>query len=102
MHVTLSMRSTATAKREFYLTDIVEVARRKGLGCRAIELPVEELIGVNSRADLAKAEALMQRRLRRAAMDAGVTLVAPETVFLSVDTKLGRDVVIEPNVTISH
>jgi bifunctional UDP-N-acetylglucosamine pyrophosphorylase/glucosamine-1-phosphate N-acetyltransferase len=53
------------AKREFYLTDVVEIARRKGLSCRAIELPVEELIGVNSRPDLAKAEALMQRRLRR-------------------------------------
>jgi len=86
-------------KREFYLTDIVEIARGKGLNCGTIELPAEELIGINSRAELAEAEALMQRRLRRAAMDAGVTLVAPETVFLSADTKLGRDVVIEPNVT---
>jgi NDP-sugar pyrophosphorylase family protein len=89
------------AKREFYLTDIVEIARGKGLNCGTIELPADELIGINSRAELAEAEALMQRRLRRAAMDAGVTLVAPETVFLSADTKLGRDVVIEPNVTFS-
>ena len=87
------------AKREFYLTDIVAIARRKGLACRAVELPTEELLGVNTRAELAEAEALMQRRLRRAAMDSGVTLVAPETVFLSADTRLGRDVVVEPNVT---
>jgi bifunctional UDP-N-acetylglucosamine pyrophosphorylase/glucosamine-1-phosphate N-acetyltransferase len=87
------------AKREFYLTDIVAIARRKGLACRAVELPAEELLGVNTRAELAEAEALMQRRLRRAAMDSGTTLVAPETVFLSADTALGRDVVVEPNVT---
>ena len=87
------------AKREFYLTDIVAIARRKGLACRAVELPTEELVGINTRAELAEAEALMQRRLRRAAMDAGATLVAPETVFLSADTRLGRDVVVEPNVT---
>jgi bifunctional UDP-N-acetylglucosamine pyrophosphorylase / glucosamine-1-phosphate N-acetyltransferase len=87
------------AKREFYLTDIVRIARRKGLGCRTVELPAEELLGINTRAELAEAEALMQRRLRRAAMDSGVTLVAPETVFLSADTRLSRDVVIEPNVT---
>ncbi|HEX3523561.1 MAG TPA: bifunctional UDP-N-acetylglucosamine diphosphorylase/glucosamine-1-phosphate N-acetyltransferase GlmU [Stellaceae bacterium] len=87
------------AKREFYLTDIVAIARRKGLACRAVELPAEELLGINTRAELAEAEALMQRRLRRAAMDSGVTLIAPETVFLSADTQFGRDVVVEPNVT---
>ena len=87
------------AKREFYLTGIVELATSKGLRCDAIELPTEELIGVNTRAELAEAEALMQSRLRRAAMDAGATLVAPETVFLSADTRLARDVVVEPNVT---
>jgi bifunctional UDP-N-acetylglucosamine pyrophosphorylase/glucosamine-1-phosphate N-acetyltransferase len=86
------------AKREFYLTDIVAIARRKGLACQAVELPAEELLGINTRAELAEAEALMQRRLRRAAMDSGVTLIAPETVFLSADTRLGRDVVVEPNV----
>ena len=87
------------AKGEFYLTDVVRIARRKGLGCRSVELPAEELLGVNTRAELAAAEDLMQHRLRRAAMEAGVTLVAPETVFLSADTRLGRDVVVEPNVT---
>jgi bifunctional UDP-N-acetylglucosamine pyrophosphorylase/glucosamine-1-phosphate N-acetyltransferase len=85
-------------KGEFYLTDIVAIARRRGLGRRTVELPEEELIGINTRADLARAEALMQDRLRRAAMEAGVTLVAPETVFLCADTSFGRDVVVEPNV----
>src|SRR5207302_2183013 len=66
------------AKREFYLTDVVAIASRKGLACRAVELPAEELLGVNTRAELAEAEALMQCRLRRAAMDSGVTLIAPE------------------------
>src|SRR5215831_3573411 len=86
------------AKREFYLTGIVGLATDKGLQCRALELPAEEMIGVNTRAELTEAEALMQRRLRRAAMDAGVTLVAPETVFLSADTRFGRDAIVEPNV----
>jgi bifunctional UDP-N-acetylglucosamine pyrophosphorylase / glucosamine-1-phosphate N-acetyltransferase len=87
------------AKGEYYLSDIVRIARRKGLSCGAIELPAEELIGINTRAELAEAEALMQSRLRRAAMAGGATLVAPETVFLTVDTQLARDVVVEPNVT---
>ncbi len=86
------------AKCEFYLTDIVAIARAQGLLCRVAELPTEELVGVNTRADLAQAEALMQERLRRRAMEAGATLIAPETVFLASDTKFGRDVVIEPNV----
>jgi bifunctional UDP-N-acetylglucosamine pyrophosphorylase/glucosamine-1-phosphate N-acetyltransferase len=90
--------SNDNAKREFYLTDIVGIARAKGLACRVAELPAEELIGVNTRAELAEAEAILQQRLRRRAMDEGATLVAPDTVFLSADTRLGRDVVVEPNV----
>jgi bifunctional UDP-N-acetylglucosamine pyrophosphorylase/glucosamine-1-phosphate N-acetyltransferase len=86
------------AQNEFYLTAIVGLATGKGLECRTVELPVEELIGINTRAELATAEALMQGRLRRAAMAGGATLVAPETVFFSADTRLGRDVVVEPNV----
>ncbi len=86
------------AKREFYLTDIVAIARGQGLSCRVAELPAEELLGVNTRAELAQAEGVMQDRLRRRAMAAGATLIAPETVFLAADTKLGRDVVVEPNV----
>jgi len=86
------------AKREFYLTDIVAIARAQGLSCRVAELPAGELLGVNTRAELAAAEALMQDRLRRRALDGGATLVAPETVFLAADTRLGRDVVVEPHV----
>ncbi len=86
------------AKGEHYLTDIVAAARAKNLVCRAIEGPADELLGVNSRADLAAAEALMQRRLRARAMEQGVTFVAPETVFLAADTKIGRDSVVGPFV----
>jgi len=86
------------AKREFYLTDIVAIARAQGLACRVAELPAEEVGGVNTRAELAEAEAILQQRLRRRAMEDGATLVAPDTVFLSADTRLGRDVVVEPNV----
>jgi bifunctional UDP-N-acetylglucosamine pyrophosphorylase / glucosamine-1-phosphate N-acetyltransferase len=86
------------AKREFYLTGVVGLAADQGLACRAIELPVAELVGVNTRAELAAAEAIIQARLRDAAMEGGATLVAPQTVFLSADTRLGRDVTVEPNV----
>jgi len=89
---------TNNAKREYYLTDIVAIARGRDLAVTYAELPAEEVIGVNTRAELADAEALMQARLRRRAMEAGATLIAPETVFLSADTVLGRDVVVEPNV----
>jgi bifunctional UDP-N-acetylglucosamine pyrophosphorylase/glucosamine-1-phosphate N-acetyltransferase len=89
---------TNNAKREFYLTDIVGIARQRDLAVTHVELPAEEVLGVNTRAELAGAEALMQERLRRRAMEAGATLIAPETVFLSADTRLGRDVIIEPNV----
>jgi bifunctional UDP-N-acetylglucosamine pyrophosphorylase / glucosamine-1-phosphate N-acetyltransferase len=85
-------------KREYYLTDIVEIACAQGLGCRVVELPAEDVLGVNTRAELAAAEAQMQARLRRRALDDGATLAAPETVFFSADTRLGRDVVIEPHV----
>src|SRR5258708_27962860 len=74
------------------------VARTAGRSWGGAELRAEELLGVNTRAELAEAEALMQARLRRRAMDEGATLIAPETVFLAADTQLGRDVVIEPNV----
>jgi bifunctional UDP-N-acetylglucosamine pyrophosphorylase / glucosamine-1-phosphate N-acetyltransferase len=88
----------SNAKHEYYLTDIVGIARSRGLACAAIEAPVEEMMGVNSRAELAEAEAVMQRRLREQAMAAGVTFTAPETVFLSADTKIGRDCVVGPFV----
>lgn len=86
------------AAGEYYLTDVVRLARTQGLVCRAIECPEEEVIGVNSRVDLAKAEAVLQDRLRANLLAAGVTLVAPETVFLSADTVIGPDTWVGPNV----
>lgn len=86
------------AKGEYFLTDVIALASREGARVVALEAPEAELRGINSRAELAEAEALLQARWRRAAMDAGVTLVAPDTVFLSADTVLEPDVVVEPNV----
>lgn len=83
-------------QREYYLTDIVEAARARGLRCVAVMAGEEEAMGVNDRVQLAAAEAVMQRRLRDAAMRNGATMIAPESVTLSWDTKIGRDVLIEP------
>ena len=87
------------ANGEYYLTDIVALARERGLRCAVVEAvdPVE-VMGVNSRAQLAEAEAAMQARLRSRAMAGGVTMTDPETVWLSADTQIGRDVIIGPNV----
>ena len=90
------------AKKEFYLTDAVALAHAGRLEARMVAADQGEVLGVNSRAELAAAEAVMQTRLRHAAMANGATLVAPETVFLSFDTKIGRDVVIEPHVVIGE
>ncbi len=86
------------AKGEYYLTDAVELARNDGHKAAIVVCAEQEVMGVNSKVQLAAAEAELQSRLRARAMDDGVTLVAPETVFLSNDTKLGRDVVVEQNV----
>jgi bifunctional UDP-N-acetylglucosamine pyrophosphorylase/glucosamine-1-phosphate N-acetyltransferase len=86
------------AKGEYYLTDLVAVARSRGRNCAVVEGAEEEVLGVNTRAHLAHAEAVMQRRLRENAMAGGVTLVDPDSVYLAADTRLGRDVVVEPNV----
>ncbi len=86
------------AKGEFYLTDAVEIANARGLPVIAIEADAEEVAGVNTRVELAAVEAVWQKRARRAAMLAGVSLIAPETVYFSHDTALEADVTIEPNV----
>jgi bifunctional UDP-N-acetylglucosamine pyrophosphorylase/glucosamine-1-phosphate N-acetyltransferase len=86
------------AQNEFYLTDAVKAARERGLRCVAVMAPEEDAMGVNDRVQLAAAEAVMQRRLRESAMRAGATMIAPETVFMSFDTQIGRDVLIEPHV----
>jgi bifunctional UDP-N-acetylglucosamine pyrophosphorylase/glucosamine-1-phosphate N-acetyltransferase len=85
-------------KREFYLTDAVEIARAMTLRAVAVEVEEDDVRGINTKAQLAEAEAVAQQRLRQSALDSGVTLVAPETVFLCADTKFGRDVVVEPYV----
>jgi bifunctional UDP-N-acetylglucosamine pyrophosphorylase/glucosamine-1-phosphate N-acetyltransferase len=86
------------AKGEYYLTDAIEIARAGGASTRVVKCPEDEVLGVNSRVQLAAAERIFQDRARARAMAEGVTLVAPETVFFSFDTVIGRDVVIEPNV----
>lgn len=88
----------SNAKGEYYLTDIVGIARSDGANCAVVEAPADELIGINSRAELAAAEAILQDRLRAQVMAAGATLTDPKSVFLAADTKLGRDVVVGPNV----
>jgi bifunctional UDP-N-acetylglucosamine pyrophosphorylase/glucosamine-1-phosphate N-acetyltransferase len=88
------------AGHEFYLTDLVEISARRGLRAISRLAPEDEVMGVNDRVQLARAEAAMQRRLRAQAMLGGATLIAPDTVFLSMDTQIGRDVLIEPHVVI--
>jgi bifunctional UDP-N-acetylglucosamine pyrophosphorylase / glucosamine-1-phosphate N-acetyltransferase len=85
-------------KHEFYLTDAVEIARGMTLRAVAVEVEEDDVRGINTKAQLAEAEAVAQQRLRQAALDNGVTLIAPETVYLSADTKFGKDVVVEPYV----
>lgn len=88
----------ANAKGEYYLTDIVGIANERGRRCAVVTCDPIEAMGVDSRLGLADAEAAMQERLRAAAMQGGATLVAPETIFLSHDTRLGRDVTVHPHV----
>jgi bifunctional UDP-N-acetylglucosamine pyrophosphorylase/glucosamine-1-phosphate N-acetyltransferase len=88
----------ARATGEYYLGDVVALARAEGRRVRAVEAPEAELRGINSRAELAAAEATLQSWLREAAMEAGVTMLAPETVFLAHDTRFGTDVTLEPNI----
>ena len=86
------------AKGEYYLTDAVEIAHRRGLTVVAVEGEEEEFLGANDRAQLAACEAIFQKRRRAEALAKGVTLIAPETVVFSADTEIAADVVIEPNV----
>jgi bifunctional UDP-N-acetylglucosamine pyrophosphorylase/glucosamine-1-phosphate N-acetyltransferase len=83
---------------EFYLTDVPRLAKTDGVTCAIATVPEAEALGVNSRAELAEAERLMQQRLRAKAMAAGVSMTAPETVFLNYDTALEAEVEIEPFV----
>ena len=84
------------AKKEYYLTDLVALARADGEQCAYVMGEADELVGINTRADLAEAEYILQTRYRDAAMAAGVTLRDPDSVFLSYDTAFGTDVEVGP------
>ncbi|HAH10748.1 MAG TPA: bifunctional UDP-N-acetylglucosamine diphosphorylase/glucosamine-1-phosphate N-acetyltransferase GlmU [Alphaproteobacteria bacterium] len=86
------------AQEEYYLTDIIKLARRRGLRCTAIEAPFDDVRGVNSRGELAEVEAVFQARQRRKFMAAGVTLADPHTVYFSHDTEIAQDVTVGQNV----
>ncbi len=88
------------AKGEYYVTDLVEIARAAGGRAVAVDAPEAELAGCNNRAELAVIERLWQERRRHELMVEGVTMIAPETVFLSHDTQIAKDVVLEPNIVI--
>ncbi|MBO9403239.1 bifunctional UDP-N-acetylglucosamine diphosphorylase/glucosamine-1-phosphate N-acetyltransferase GlmU [Shimia sp. R9_3] len=94
----ISAISSDNAQGEYYLTDIVGLAREKGLNVTAVSCDEAETLGINSRAHLAEAEGIFQKNARAELLDLGVTLQQPETVMLSFDTVIGRDTVIEPNV----
>jgi bifunctional UDP-N-acetylglucosamine pyrophosphorylase / glucosamine-1-phosphate N-acetyltransferase len=93
-----AMLKNENSQREYYLTDIPTLARDEGVGCAVVEAEEREMMGVNSRAELAACEAVMQQRLRMRALDAGIGMIAPETVFLSHDTVLEADVQLGPYV----
>jgi len=94
----LHQLSNDNAAGEYYLTDLVALARTDGLNVAVVEAAEADVLGINSRADLAYAEKALQARWRRAALDAGVTMIDPDTVYFSADTTIGNDVTIEPGV----
>jgi bifunctional UDP-N-acetylglucosamine pyrophosphorylase/glucosamine-1-phosphate N-acetyltransferase len=94
----LTRIGNANSKGEYYLTDAIEIARGDGARAAVVRCPENEVLGVNSRSQLAVAERIWQDRARQRVMDDGATLTAPETVYLSYDTVIGRDVIIEPHV----
>lgn len=94
----LARIENSNAKGEYYLTDLVEIARSLGGRVTAVDAPEVEMTGCNNRAELAAIERFWQERRRHELMISGVTMIAPETVFLSHDTVIGQDALIEPNV----
>jgi bifunctional UDP-N-acetylglucosamine pyrophosphorylase/glucosamine-1-phosphate N-acetyltransferase len=86
------------AQKEYYLTDLPQIARKDNRTTHVVLVDEEEMLGANTRQQLSALEALLQKRLRLQHMDNGATLIDPATVFFSYDTQIGKDVVIEPNV----
>jgi bifunctional UDP-N-acetylglucosamine pyrophosphorylase/glucosamine-1-phosphate N-acetyltransferase len=94
----LSLVTNNNSKHEYYLTDLVGLAAEKGHTCSYVQADTNEVLGVNDRQQLAEIEAILQQKLRKQAMSQGATLIAPETVFFTSDTKLGKDVIVHPFV----
>lgn len=94
----LSKIDDNNASKEFYLTDIVAIAKNSNLNCSFIKTNIDEVLGANSRSDLAQLEQIKQQQLRQKMMALGVTLIDPKTVYFSYDTDIANDVIIEPNV----
>ncbi len=86
------------ASGEYYLTDLIAAARAQGLNCAVTEAEASEVLGINTRAQLAAAESALQQRLRSRALEQGATLIDPSTIYFSVDTELGQDVIVHPCV----
>jgi len=87
-------------KREYYLTDIVKIAKKQNIKCSVVFGEKNLLLGINNKKELAMAETILQKRLKDSFMDQGVTFLDPDSVYLSSDVKFGKNVVVEPNVFI--
>ncbi len=98
LHARLKDIDNKNAKNEYYLTDLVGLARADHRKCAMLEVDPDEILGADSRADLAEAEMIFQGRARAEALEGGATLRDPSTVYFSYDTQIGQDVVIGPNV----
>lgn len=94
----LSQIKDNNSAQEFYLTDIVAIANNQGLKCTFIKTNIDEVLGVNSRIELANIEKIKQQQIRQKMMENGVTLISPESVYFNFDTKIAQDVIIYPNV----
>jgi bifunctional UDP-N-acetylglucosamine pyrophosphorylase/glucosamine-1-phosphate N-acetyltransferase len=96
-HLLAQIKDNNSAQ-EFYLTDIVAIANNQGLKCTFIKTNIAEVLGVNSRIELANVEKIKQQQIRQIMMENGVTLISPKTVYFNFDTKIAQDVIIYPNV----
>jgi bifunctional UDP-N-acetylglucosamine pyrophosphorylase/glucosamine-1-phosphate N-acetyltransferase len=94
----LSQINNKNASKEFYLTDIIAIAKNNNLECSFIKCDENEVLGVNSKTELSEAEKIFQNKKRKEMMENGVTLINPDSVYFSYDTKVSNDVVIFPNV----
>ena len=94
----LSQIKNNNSAQEFYLTDIVAIANNRGLKCTFIKTNITEVLGVNSRAELANIEKIKQKQIRQKMMENGVTLVSPKTVHFNFDTEIAQDTIIHPHV----